>query len=138
MTPDEYIREACRTKSPEVFMATTSFPTTPEYDIIHAAMGLVTEAGEFMDAFKKALFYGKNPDYVNLDEEIGDILWYVAIYLNARGITFEQIMQQNIDKLRARYPEKFTSEHAINRDLDAEREALEQGSATDRGINVSD
>lgn len=138
MTPDEYIRDACRTKSPNVFMATIEFPSTPNYDILHAAMGLVTEAGEFMDAFKKALFYGKNPDYIDLDEEIGDILWYVAIYLNARGLTFEQVMQQNIDKLRVRYPEKFTSEQAVNRDLNAEREALEQGGASDRGSTVDD
>ena len=138
MTPDEYIREACRTKSDMVYVAGYSGFIDNMWDMLHAAMGLATEAGEFLDVYKKKLFYNKKADFVNLDEEIGDILWYVAIYLNARGITFEQIMQQNIDKLRARYPEKFTSEHAINRDLDAEREALEQGSATGRGINVFD
>ena len=112
--------------------------TAEDAHLLHMTVGVSGEAGELLDPLKKTIFYGKSLDKINLDEEIGDILWYVAIYLNARGITFEQIMQQNIDKLRARYPEKFTSEHAINRDLDAEREALEQGSASDRGITVSD
>lgn len=137
MTPDEYIRDACRTNSPYFFPVDLSSPHQ-DVDILHAVIGLATEAGELLDPFKKAMFYGKTVDLVNTDEEIGDILWYVAIYLNARGLTFEQVMQQNIDKLRVRYPEKFTSEAAINRDLTAERDALEQGGASDRGSTVDD
>jgi NTP pyrophosphatase (non-canonical NTP hydrolase) len=137
MTPEQYIRDACRTNSP-YFFPTDLASSHKDIDILHAALGIATEAGELLDPFKKAMFYGKSIDLVNIDEEVGDILWYVAIYLNARGLTFEQVMQQNIDKLRTRYPEKFTSEQAINRDLDAERETLEQGSASDRGINVDE
>lgn len=93
--------------------------------LLHGAMGLCTEAGEFQDALKRYIFYGKDADVLNLIEECGDILWYVAEILNALDVTFEEVMQKNIDKLRARYPEKFTQHRAINRDLDAENKALQ-------------
>jgi NTP pyrophosphatase (non-canonical NTP hydrolase) len=95
-------------------------------DLIHASMGLVTEAGEFQDMLKKHLFYGRELDTVNLKEEIGDLLWYCAIALNALDADFESVMQTNIDKLKARYPEKFTEKDANSRNLDKEREILEK------------
>lgn len=96
-------------------------------NLLHASMGLSTEAAEFTDALKKHIFYGKELDEVNLKEEIGDILWYAAIALEALGSDFESVMQTNIDKLSARYPDKFTEELAENRDLDTERKILEDG-----------
>lgn len=98
---------------------------TIEMDLLHASMGLVTEAGEFQDALKKHIFYGKPLDTTNLKEEIGDILWYCAIALEALGTDFESVMQTNIDKLKARYPEKFTENSAINRNVEQERKILE-------------
>jgi len=95
-------------------------------DLIHASMGLVTEAGEFQDMLKKHLYYGRKLDEVNLKEEIGDTLWYCAIALNALGTDFETVMQTNIDKLKARFPEKFTEDNANSRNLDKEREILEK------------
>lgn len=96
-------------------------------DLIHASMGLSTEAAEFTDALKKHIFYGKELDEVNLKEEIGDILWYAAIALEALDSNFEEVMQTNIDKLSARYPDKFTEELAENRNLGLERAILEDG-----------
>ena len=90
-------------------------------------MGLVTEAGEFQDMLKKHVFYGKPLDEVNLKEEIGDLLWYCAIALEALDTDFEAVMETNINKLKARYPEKFTEDKAENRDLVKEREILENG-----------
>lgn len=95
------------------------------HDLLHASMGLVTEAGEFQDAIKKHLYYGRELDTVNLKEELGDLIWYCAIALEALGTDFESVMQTNIDKLSARYPEKFTEELAENRDLEKERAILE-------------
>ena len=94
--------------------------------ILHAAFGLVTEAGEFLDALKKHIYYGKPLDYENLDEEIGDTLWYISIYLSVRNKSFKEIMKANTRKLKARYPKKFTSKRAINRNLKAEMEALKE------------
>lgn len=98
-----------------------------ELNLLHAAMGIGTEAGEILDAFKRKLFYGKPLDVVNVKEEIGDIMWYVAILLRELDLDFEEILQLNIDKLRARFPDKFTEEKALNRDLDTERQILESG-----------
>lgn len=50
-----------------------------EYNRKHAGYGLVTEIGEIVDAFKRQEFYKKPLDLVNLKEEVGDALWYVAI-----------------------------------------------------------
>lgn len=98
-----------------------------DMNLLHAAMGIGTEAGELLDAFKRKIFYGKELDVVNVKEEIGDIMWYIAILLRELDLDFEDILQLNIDKLRARFPQKFTETHALNRDLGAERKILESG-----------
>lgn len=45
----------------------------------HSGYGLVTEIGEIVDAFKRHRFYGSELDLVNILEEVGDVLWYLAI-----------------------------------------------------------
>jgi NTP pyrophosphatase (non-canonical NTP hydrolase) len=94
--------------------------------ILHAVMGLATESGELLDAMKKHIFYGKELDFVNLLEEHGDLFWYAAILADAVGFTFEESMERNIAKLKARYPNKFTEESALIRDLNNERNILEK------------
>lgn len=96
-----------------------------DLNLLHAAMGISTEAGELMDAFKRKIFYGKPLDVVNVKEEIGDLMWYVAILMRELDLDLEEVLQLNIDKLRARFPERFTEQHALNRDLERERGILE-------------
>lgn len=113
----EYQKEAQRTDA----------PLENKYDKLHAVhmvMGMTTEVGELVDVFKKDLAYKKPVDWVNVKEEIGDLMWYVANFCTVNNIDIEEILQTNIDKLKARYPEKFTSEKAINRNLIEEREIL--------------
>jgi NTP pyrophosphatase (non-canonical NTP hydrolase) len=93
---------------------------------LHMVLGMVTEAGELADAYKKALAYGKLLDDVNIREELGDILWYIQGMCNINGWTIDQIIDINVQKLIARYPQEFTTENAINRDLENERETIEQ------------
>ena len=94
-------------------------------DLLHGAIGLATEAGEMLDAVKRSLFYGADLDRTNLIEELGDLEWYMAVIRDALDVTQEEVQRINIDKLRARYPEKFTQQHALDRDLDRERTVLE-------------
>jgi NTP pyrophosphatase (non-canonical NTP hydrolase) len=94
-------------------------------DELHMVIGISTEAGELLDAYKKHFAYGKELDKVNVGEEIADILWYISNLCRLLNIDLEEMLQRNIDKLKARYPEKFTQENAINRDLNVERKILE-------------
>lgn len=101
-------------------------------DDLHMALGMQTEAAEIADVYKKCIAYKKPIDYVNIKEELGDLMWYIVNICNMHGWDVRDIMQTNIDKLRARYPEKFTEEHAINRDLETERKILENVVPTPR------
>lgn len=91
---------------------------------LHCAMGVFTEGGELLAAVRKQL-EGQPLDDVNFAEEIGDVQWYAAIGADASETTLEHIQVTNIAKLAARYPEKFTPEAALQRDLDKERKILE-------------
>lgn len=123
MTPSEYIEKARRTETKEYRFNATG-DVTPQIE--HAVMGLVTEAAECMDAIKKSKIYGKPLDKINLIEEAGDIMWYLAILAHDLDVSFETIWEKNIAKLQARYPEKFTETDALIRDIEAERAILEQ------------
>jgi len=95
-------------------------------DELHMVLGIVTEAGELADMYKKHFAYGKDKDVVNIEEEIGDLMWYIANLIDMLGLDFETILEKNIAKLSKRYPEGFfSSERAIYRNLEEERKTLE-------------
>jgi len=126
MDAKQYKENALKTESND-FQAITNRLSNPKMiRLLHAAMGMQTEVAEFTDMLKKHIFYGKPLDEVNLKEEIFDQTWYLAIAIDALKYTFEEGFQCNIEKLKARYPNKFTEKDAINRDLDKEREILEK------------
>ncbi len=132
MTNKEYITLAMRTETPldplkkdiDAGLLWTSKRGALKR-LLHSALGCADDAGELVKRIKDRLFYNKPIDAVNLKEEYGDLLWCIAQGLDALGSSFEEVMEMNIAKLQARYPDKFTEDAAINRDLDAEREALE-------------
>ena len=94
--------------------------------LLHGSCGIATEAGELLDAMKKHIFYGKEVDTVNVVEEVGDLMWYIAIILDELGVEFEDVMDKNINKLKARYGNKFSEDSANSRNLDKERKVLEK------------
>jgi len=102
-------------------------PLTPNLTrLLHGVLGIITEAGEMSEQLHAHMYQGKKLDEVNIAEEIGDIFWYCAVICDTVGISFESLMDKNIEKLRARYGDKFSNEKAINRDLDTERKVLEK------------
>lgn len=94
--------------------------------ILHALMGITTECGELMDQLKKHLIYGKPLDFTNIMEEDGDLRWYLALLEFAANYTADFAQERNIEKLRSRFPNKFTEFDALNRDLSKERKILEE------------
>jgi|ERR1044071_6631229 NTP pyrophosphatase (non-canonical NTP hydrolase) len=123
MTATEYQKACQRTKS-SICLSISGMAR--HEDLIHACMGINTESGELTDALKKFLFYCKPLDMVNVVEEIGDLLWYIAILCEYTGLSMEEIMEKNINKLKVRYPLKFSTDNANNRNLEAERNSLEK------------
>jgi NTP pyrophosphatase (non-canonical NTP hydrolase) len=86
--------------------------------IEHMIIGLVTEAGELMDAWKKHKFYGRDLDIQNIKEELGDIHWYLGILHDEIGYSEKEARDDNITKLQKRYPDKFKD--VIKRDINNE------------------
>lgn len=82
------------------------------YDLLHAALGIAGESGEIVDAVKKHVIYNKPLDIANMREEIGDIMWYIALACRRLGFDLDEILDENIAKLQKRYPEKYTDVHA--------------------------
>lgn len=143
MTPNEYQQLAARTeKTPDLLIEKYRYfdenwklwdKENPgdgwvhrvDMDLLlHSLMGCTTEVGEAMDMDKKHLMYGKAFDPVNILEECGDLAWYLANMLRACGFTFQECLERNIEKLKRRFPEGFSEEKALNRNLDDERKAL--------------
>lgn len=126
----EYCAAVARTESLPTKEIQERFHSPVTQRALHAIIGICTEAGELQDQFKKHLFYGKDLDIVNVSEEIGDLMWYIGTLCNVYNLDLEKIKEQNIAKLKKRYPGKFESEHALFRNLEKERETLEQHSST--------
>lgn len=83
--------------------------------VFNSCLGLSGEVGEFNDMIKKWIFHEKPFDEVHAKKELGDVLWYVAMMCHSFGWDLDEIMQMNVDKLKARYPQGFSIELANNR-----------------------
>jgi len=87
-------------------------------EITHASLGIGGEAGEILDHVKKAAFNNKPFDAAHVIAEVGDLMWYLNL--------LDHVLSVNIAKLEARYPDlKFDVERSLNRDLAAEKAAME-------------
>lgn len=101
-----------------------NFDAVPR-DVLHAVIGILTEAGELADLIFGALFEGETLDLEHVKEELGDIAWYRAVGLAAAGSTPEENDRSNIAKLMKRFPDKYDDDLVLKRDLAGEREALQ-------------
>lgn len=108
MTGNEYQELAMRTKNPEI----------NGYDSLrNAAYGLNGEAGEVIDLLKKHEFQGHKLDRIGVVDELGDVLWYVALACDALGLQMDYVMLHNVEKLKQRYPDGFDQNRSVNREL---------------------
>lgn len=100
MTFDDYQKQAL----------TTAY-TDPNYvgtlmDKTIWAMGVAGEAGEVVEKWKKIVAYKEGKitpeDVHDLAKELGDVVWYIAIFADSLGLSFDDVMQRNLDKLASR------------------------------------
>lgn len=122
----KYIEEAAKTDLHWSEELCKRFSDKKMINLWHAVGGLSTESNELLDQLIKHVYYGKKLDVVNIKEECGDILWFIAKVCRELDWSFEELMKTNIDKLKIRYPKGFTEKDALNRKLDEERYELEK------------
>lgn len=83
--------------------------------IINGVLGLTGESGEVADIVKKAIFHEKPLDIIHLKKELGDVMWYIALICDACGFNLDEVMDMNVEKLKARFPEGFNCYDANHR-----------------------
>ena len=81
---------------------------------LHAVHGLSGEVGEIHSLYQK-IYQGHKMDDEHLQKEVGDLLWFIAELCTVRGWFLADIMDLNINKLKARYPEGFEIDKSLNR-----------------------
>lgn len=89
--------------------------TANNTSITNALMGLAAEAGESLDILKKHMFQGHPLDTEKLIKELGDVSFYLELAFVALNTTAEEVQARNTAKLRARYPDGFSTERSINK-----------------------
>jgi NTP pyrophosphatase (non-canonical NTP hydrolase) len=98
MNLDEYQQAALRTVNPSL----------DERDrLVDASVGLVEEAAELLGLVRKRVFQQRDIDQARLTEELGDVLWCLAVTADTLGIPLSRIAQANQEKLQRRHPDGF-------------------------------
>ena len=110
MRVDDYQQEAMTLLNPAL---------TEKEVLMNALMGLCGESGEAIDVMKKHLFQGHPLDRAKLLKELGDVAWYLAEAATGLGVPLSEILQGNLDKLHARYPQGFDTKRSQNRETEA-------------------
>jgi NTP pyrophosphatase (non-canonical NTP hydrolase) len=96
-------------------------------DPMRLVLKIIKNTCKLLDMMKKKIYYNKPIDE-NLFKTITNLIMLdVSDYMNTYDIDIEKSFDINIEKLKARYGDKFSSERAINRDLETERNILESG-----------
>lgn len=106
MNIDAYQKEAMSLLNPAL---------TGKDVLMNALMGLCGESGEAIDLLKKHLYQGHDLDREKLIKELGDVAWYLAEAATGLGVDLSEVLQRNLDKLHARYPDGFSTEHSMHR-----------------------
>lgn len=96
----------------ELALTTLNRDLSPRDVLINSVMGLCGESGEVIDLVKKHICHGHELARDRVIEELGDVAWYLAEAAYALGVDLEQVLSGNIEKLKKRYPEGFSTERS--------------------------
>lgn len=100
---------------PQFVQSRTKDLDSDTLNMLHMAVGISGEAGELLDAIKKVWVYGKEPDWGNIREELGDLLFYIQGLANILGDNIDDLIESNMFKLTKRYPTGYSDQAAIAR-----------------------
>ena len=105
MFDDEYTADDSLPFSLEEYQLGAVETLGPDRDARSLALGVAGEAGEVAEIIKKGFRPGKTVDVEHLKEEIGDVLWYLAVLADTYDLDLEEIALDNLEKLALRYPD---------------------------------
>lgn len=107
-------------------------------DTTHGVLGILDEAGEIAEAFSYFMVgeISLAELHQHLLEEVGDMLWFIACLAEGMDMPLVTFIDVMSNKLRQRYPEKFTPEHALNRNVAAEKLAMFGGETEDNQMDL--
>jgi NTP pyrophosphatase (non-canonical NTP hydrolase) len=86
-------------------LRTLNSALSAQEQLVDAAAGLAEEAGEVLGVVRKHRFQGRTLDRGALAEELGDVLWCLAVVAERTGLTLDQVAEANLEKLRGRHPD---------------------------------
>ena len=92
--------------------------TAEEAHLIHMVLGISGEAGELLDAVKKAVIYKKPIDIANVVEELGDLEFYLEGLRQGLSLQRETTLLANVEKLSKRYASGNYSDKAAQQRAD--------------------
>lgn len=85
--------------------------------MLNYTLGLAGETGEVVDIVKKGIFHGHEMSQDKMCEELGDALFYIAAIATMSKLSLSDIATMNVRKLKRRYPDGFSKEKSVNREL---------------------
>lgn len=88
---------------------------TKDQQIANMVAGIFGEGGEVADQIKKALYQGHTMDKKHLQEEIGDLMYYITNLATLYDISMCNVLEDNVNKLKKRYPNGFSVQESIAR-----------------------
>lgn len=89
--------------------------TVEQTHLLHMLIGLQGEVGELTDAFKKNIIYQQELDEDNVEEELGDIEFYLEGIRHSLGIARINTLRANLRKLNKRYEKGYSDQAAKER-----------------------
>jgi len=99
----------------ERYLFATRGTEPPSEGPAYYALGLAGETGELIELVKKFVYHGRDADFDKVLREAGDVMWYLTRLLSCYGWTVEDAMDNNVEKMRLRYPDGYSHEASAAR-----------------------
>lgn len=99
----------------ELSKRTFNFNVDYDKQLLNCCLGIHGESGEVADVIKKSVFQGHEMNVNHIEEELGDVLFYIVNLASVLNLEMENILESNYLKLKTRYPNGFNTKDSIKR-----------------------